>query len=267
MDNGNNVFNQIQNDMGKIYQDCLHWLDLEAQKRGGAGGLAKELREPRVNLYKTLNKEKPTTPNAEKFLNWLNQLGARVVFPGEESNLCRDVKFVEPQVVGVKEYENIDARVHPVDDNYMAVPLVADQVAAGPGLIQENKISDWVIVYRYDEAIRGKSALVAVKIGKHQRSMIPTLHPGDIVLVNKGDRDPNPAGKVMLVIEPGIDGGVAIKRVSTQPRGKDTDLIFYSDNASEYPPVSYSLKEHYDNDISHAIAGRVVWSWSDMTKK
>ncbi len=37
--------------------------------------------------------------------------------------------------------------------------------------------------------------------------MVPTLHPGDIVLVDRAEKAPDPPGKIMLVCEP--DGGCA----------------------------------------------------------
>jgi phage repressor protein C with HTH and peptisase S24 domain len=48
---------------------------------------------------------------------------------------------------------------------------------------------------------------VAVSIGKGEVSMVPTLHPGDIVLVDRAEKAPDPPGKIMLVCEP--DGGCA----------------------------------------------------------
>ena len=71
----------------------------------------------------------------------------------------------------------------------------------------------------------------------------------------------------MLVVEPGHDGGAMVKRVSTQKVDGDVELIFYSDNAKEYPPSIYRLNRDYGGDIARAIVGRVLWAWSDMTRK
>ncbi len=96
--------------------------------------------------------------------------------------------------------------------------------------------------------------------------MMPPINPGDILLIDKADYKPEPEGKIMLVIDP--DGGEAIKRVSWRRRKGDDQITFYSDNAQEYPPVTYHLKEDYDaNEWPRALAGRVVWAWSDMTKR
>ena len=97
--------------------------------------------------------------------------------------------------------------------------------------------------------------------------MEPTLHPGDIVLIDKGDYRPSPPpGNIYLVRFPGDDGGLAIKRVQTYSKDKKYLISFYSDNP-QYPPEIYDLKVEYDNEISRAVIGRVVWAWSDMTKK
>jgi hypothetical protein len=155
----------------------------------------------------------------------------------------------------------------PQPDDYLAVPLASSPVAAGPGLIPEDRIEGWVLVWRHQESIRFRSNLVAVEIGKNELSMVPTLHPGDIVLVDRNDRDPSPAGKIMLVSEPGPEGGTMVKRVNTKRLDGDLELIFYSDNSREFPPVTYRLGRDYDDDINRAIAGNVVWAWSDMTRK
>jgi hypothetical protein len=55
---------------------------------------------------------------------------------------------------------------------------------------------------------------------------------------------------------------VAVSRVDS-----DTEFVFYSDNSREYPPQTYRLKRDYGGDPTRAIVGRVVWAWSDMTRK
>ena len=99
--------------------------------------------------------------------------------------------------------------------------------------------------------------------------MVPTLHPKDIVMVDKDDIRPQPDGSIFLIREPGHDADVAVKRVYTQNRDGDTVLNFVSDNPDKrsYPPMVYSLERDYGGDLGRAIVGKVVWSWSDMTKK
>jgi len=191
----------------------------------------------------------------------LDGLGARVVLPGgAEPETAREVCFVAPRATGAAH----DATA-PAAEDYFAVPLATEPVAAGPGRIPQDDIRGWVLVWRHHESVRFRTDLVAVTIGKGELSMEPTLHPGDIVLVDRAEKSPDPEGKIMLVCEP--DGGCAIKRVSTRAVDGDLELVFYSDNSRAFPPRVYRLNRDYGGELSRAIGGRVVWAWSDMTRK
>lgn len=193
----------------------------------------------------------------------LDGLSARIVLPETlEAEGAREVCFVAPRTTGASR----DA-TPPAAEDYFAVPLASEPVAAGPGRVPEDQIRGWVLVWRHHESIRFRTDLVAVEIGKNELSMTPTLHPGDIVLVDRAERSPDPAGKIMLVCEPGPEGGCAVKRVSTRHVDGDMELVFYSDNSRDFPPSVYRLNRDYGGELSHAIAGRVVWAWSDMTRK
>lgn len=193
----------------------------------------------------------------------LDGLSARIVLPGSrEAEGAREVCFVSPRPSGAAH-----GATPPASEDYFAVPLASEPVAAGPGRIPQDEIRGWVLVWRHHESVRFRTDLVAVEIGKNQLSMTPTLHPGDIVLVDRAERSPDPAGKIMLVCEPGPDGGCAVKRVSTRHVDGDMELVFYSDNSRDFPPSVYRLNRDYGGELSHAIAGRVVWAWSDMTRK
>jgi len=191
----------------------------------------------------------------------LDGLGARVAWPGEaEAETAREVCFVAPRAT---------ATAHdvtpPSAEDYFAVPLAPDPVAAGPGRIPENEILGWVLVWRHHESVRFRSDLAAVTIAKGELSMAPSLHPGDIVLVDRAEKSPDPAGKIMLVCEP--DGACSVTRVATRPVEGDMELVFYSDNPREFPPRVYRLNRDYGGDLFQAIGGRVVWAWNDMTRK
>lgn len=190
----------------------------------------------------------------------LDKLGGRAIFPDENAEAARDVCFVAPGMTSADGGE-------PDPEDYLAVPLAASPVAAGPGLIPEDAIKGWVLVWKHHESIRFRTDLIAVEIGSGEYSMIPALHPGDLVLVDRQDKSPDPAGRIMLVSEPGEDGGVMVKRVGTNQLDDDIELVFYSDNSREFPPFTYRLNRDYDGDITRAIVGKVVWAWSDMTRK
>lgn len=255
--------------MADLYARTLAWLATKATEAGGPGALAETLGAPRATVYKVLNNNKNT--NAKDYLTWLEMLGATVVFPDATPETVRELTFEAPVMVGVKEYEGLgqDARVTPQSDDYMAVPLVEQAVAAGPGLIAEQSVKDWVIVWRWQEAIRGKSHLVAVRVGKAQTSMSPTIHPGDILLVDRNDvhREPSPPGNIYLVQDPPPDYGLAVKRVVFERQSRRLRVVFYSDNAVEHPPRTYDFDADYAGDVTRALIGRVVWAWSDMSRK
>ncbi|SOB60609.1 Peptidase S24 [Pseudodesulfovibrio profundus] len=197
---------------------------------------------------------------SDTMLKLLDGVGAKIVMPGADENMpTKDVCFVDAQTVNAAHANGLAAA------DYMAVPLAQEAVAAGPGLIPEDSVEGWIMVWKGHESVGLKRNLIAVKIGKGQDSMEPTFHPGDILLIDKSDRDPmaSPA-KTWLVCEP--DGACAIKRVNVQKRDGDHEFIFYSDNKM-YPPTSYWLGRDYSGDINRAIGGRVVWAWSDVRNK
>ncbi len=200
--------------------------------------------------------------NADSLGHILDRIGATIAFGDEPADAAREVCFRLP---GKTQADSNTP--DPQSEDYLAVPLAASPVAAGPGLIPEDKIEGWVLVWRHQESIRFRSNLVAVEVGKNELSMVPTLHPGDIVLVDRNDRDPSPAGKIMIVCEHGSEGGAMIKRVNTKRLDDAVEIIFYSDNSRDFPPTTYRLGRDFDGDITRAIGGNVVWAWSDMTRK
>ncbi|WP_460031676.1 S24 family peptidase [Megalodesulfovibrio paquesii] len=255
--------------MTALYQRALDWLTQHARTLGGPGALAERLNAPRATVYKVLNSHKNT--NAQDFMGWLESLGAELVFPDGPVATARELRFEPPTIVSVRESEAPSGNTPhaPLSEDYLAVPLVEQAVAAGPGLIPEHTVRDWVIVWRWQEAIRGKSNLVAVRVGKAQTSMAPTIHPGDILLVDRNDihREPHPPGNIYLVQDPAPDYGLAVKRVIFEHQNRRLRVVFYSDNAVEHPPRTYDFQAEYHGEISRALIGRVVWAWSDMTRK
>lgn len=203
------------------------------------------------------------SPKLNKIGPVLDKIGFRLVAPDERPDTTRDVALV----VDVKMMQVEPGVRPPASAHYFAVPLADGAVAAGRGLLADEGVKGWILVYRNQESIRFRSNLVAFTIGKNQESMIPTLHPGDIVLVDRGDFDKGfkPPGNIFLVREP--DDSIMVKRVVVKPKDGDMTITFYSDNAAEHPPLNYSLNQDYGKEIGRAIVGRVVWAWSDMARK
>lgn len=210
--------------------------------------------------------------SGDKLLALLEGMGAQIILPDEIAATSKEVCFVDPRISGVKELNGIEARITPPNaDDFLAVPFVEQAVAAGPGLIPEHLAPEWMIVYAHALPMVSRN-LCAVRVGKNQDSMIPTLHPGDILLIDKGVvqdgmMDPHPPGNIFLVQEPEPDYGLAVKRVIFERDRRSFRVVFYSENAASNPPRSFDFEKDFERDIHRAIVGRVVWSWSDMTKK
>jgi transcriptional regulator with XRE-family HTH domain len=216
--------------------------------------MADELGIDPSQLGRFLKKERGL--NADSLGHILDRLGATVSFGDEPADAAREVRFRVPE-----------PGAHPelLPEDYLAVPMVPPAMASGQGLVPEDAVLGWVLVWRHQEPLRFRTNLVAVEIPQQETAMAPALHPGDIVLVDRDDRDPSPAGRIMLVREP--DGAATVRRVTTRRADDDLDLVFYSDNGREFPPVVHRLGRDYDGDVSRAIGGNVVWAWNDMSRK
>lgn len=235
-----------------------------AREHGGPSSLAEKAGVGQPNVSKFLSGK--AVPRFDTVARLLEALGAKIVFPDDERDTTKPVVFVSakrPGSVGAGESSR------PEPENYMAIPLAQGGVAAGPGLIAEDAVRGWVLAMKDQSSIRYRSNLVAVEIGRNQESMVPTLHPLDIVLVDRDDFRPEPDGSIFLVRHPGPDAEVAVKRVYTSRKDSQTLLTFVSDNPDKrsYPPSVYSLETDYAGDLRRAVVGRVVWAWSDMTRK
>lgn len=210
-----------------------------------------------ADLSRWLNRERRPLKSIGKLLD---ALGIQISVSGEE-HAAREVCFVDAKVVPAGE-----GLPKPEHEDYYAVPLV-DDVGAGGGIVPNNQFQSWFLVWKHQAAVRNKTDMIAVRLANTAMSMQPTLWPGDIVLVHLGEKTVDYPGKIWLVKDP--DGEGKIKRVSIKhlPQEKDDQITYYSDNAAEYPPEVYSLKRHFLGNWGNAIVGRVLWGWTDLTRK
>ncbi|EGJ51861.1 S24/S26 family peptidase [Desulfocurvibacter africanus] len=204
-----------------------------------------------------------SVPAADFVAELLDKLGVRLIWPDQVKDTAQEVVFIDYEVARTA---SAALRVTPKAEDYRAIPLTSEDVAAGPGLVPEDSIQGWVLLWRHIPALMTRRNLVASKIGHNQRSMTPVLHPGDYIVIDRDDITvpDSPHGNVFLVRDP--HDGLAVKRVRVQSRAGHTMLVLYSENP-EYPPDIIDLTADYDGDFGRAIVGRVVYSWSDMTKK
>lgn len=248
-----------------FYEDLMKGLNEligeEAPYRNQAE-LARACNVDPMRVHRLLKEKRPT--NLQKLAEILDGVGAKITFPQDRSENSRDVHFVKPQIVSGDE-----AIQGPTDDQYIAVPLANRPVAAGSGIIPEDRVDSWILVWKGQEAVRHKTNLSVVRIDSREgSSMEPTLHPGDLALIDRDDfRPKNPPGNIYLVQTPeGDEMSLAIKRVRIQVKNEKEHIIFYSDNP-EHGPELYDLQADYEGELTRAVKGRVIWSWSDMTKK
>lgn len=196
-------------------------------------------------------------PNLENLSPVFEKLN--ITFAVPQTDASRDVCFVNAKVVPAGQYV-----APPIAEDYIAAPMVGE-VGAGPGYLPEESVKSWFLAYKNLPAIRHRRNLIAVEIGRNSTSMQPTLNPGDIVLVDRDDRDVTRPGHMMLVMEPDSSG--MVKRVSVKEKDDDFSITYYSDNAAKYPPVIYSLRDDFCDDWDKAIVGRVIWAWADVREK
>jgi len=244
-------------DMAGLFEKTLRWLKGQAEKAGGASRLADRLSAPRATFYKVLNGKQT---NAKDYLSWLDALGIHVIFPDESHDTTRPIRFLDATVLWNGRHDHLP---QPTPDRYRAIPVVSGEVAAGEGLLPEEGIESWMILSTVEPAVRRSSNLLAVRVGRRQRSMLPLIHPGATVLVDCDDRAPAGESSIYLVRDP--HDGRALKKVRTFTRHNEEFVTFYSLNAEEYPPFTYSVDKDFEGNLKRAIVGRVVWLWQDLT--
>ena len=219
-------------------------------------GTAKALADASANISRWTRGKR--SPKLEDIAPIFDVMQAKIVLPDEEDP-ARDICFVDARDVPAGANQP-----PPEVEDYLAVPLV-EEVGAGPGLIPQGELLSWFLVYRHQDAIRYRRDLIAVRIGKRSTSMLPILHPGDVVLVDRQDRDVMTPGRIMLVMDP--DGAGMIKRVAVEEVKSERDwrIVFYSDNVANHPPIVYSLREDFLGDWDRAVVGRAIRAWSDIS--
>ena len=238
-----------------FYQKVMAALRDGVTTYGNAAALARASGASPANLSRWLSGER--VPRLAEISPVLDLLGVTPSVPPADAG--RDVCFVDAKVVPAG--EGVEP---PQAEDYLAAPLVGE-VGAGPGYLPQEDIKSWFLVYRNLPAIRHRSNLMAVEIGKTSTSMQPLLNPGDIVLVDRNDKDVDYPGHIMLVRDP--DGQGMVKRVSVEENRGDFIIQFYSDNAVRNPPMVFSLRSDYLGEWDRAIVGRVIWAWSDVREK
>jgi hypothetical protein len=123
--------------------------------------------------------------------------------------------------------------------------------AAGDGAVidQETEIGRWDIpkdYVRHGLSLRSPETSLSL-ITVAGDSMVPTLFPGDVIMVDLADKNPSNPGIFVLY----ADGVTVVKRLERIPTIRPPKLRLISDNQKHTP---YDVLASLVN-----IAGRVVW--------
>ena len=168
-----------------------------------------------------------------------------------------DSVVIEPKVILVGDYDKTPEDMEIGD--YYAAPLINGHIAAGSGRIVEEDIQSFVWIYGPSLKDRRRHNMNAVKIGPNEKSMVPTLRPGDIVLIDRDDPKSESGfrdGRVYAIRTDSMSGECAIKRLY---RDDESECLMISSDNRKYPP-----KTAWTNDIQLLIIGRVVWGWRNL---
>ena len=137
--------------------------------------------------------------------------------------------------------------------DYLSVPVVEGGIAANPaGQISGEAIEFFLWIHR--SQIKGLNNLVAVHLALDADSMEPTLHPGDLVVIDRDDRELTPRG-LYAVRLPDLES-CAVKRVQPVP---DQQLVLLLSDNPQYLPQPVPWHEQL-------VIGRVVWSWTNWVR-
>lgn len=90
------------------YEKAIEWLNKKAEKAGGITNLGKTVGAPASTFFRVLKGGSP--PGADKLLDWISQLGGKIVFPDERM------------------------------EGYTLIPKVVAQAGAGSSLITSDEV-------------------------------------------------------------------------------------------------------------------------------
>lgn len=138
---------------------------------------------------------------------------------------------------------------------YVAVPVLADRIAAGPPLIiDETRIADHLAFSQSFLNHHGITRPICVRVGRYERSMMPTIQPGDTVLLDCADsRREQPKKDRIYAVN--VEEGSTLKRVTML--GNTIALI--SDNIDKSDYYTRTIELDDETEITRVIIGQVMW--------
>lgn len=163
------------------------------------------------------------------------------------------------EVEELSEYHAVrepEAPISPMEPDYVMIPLVASEVAAGlEGSVPDDSIKDgypfkrsWI--RRVAGGLGRDKLSTLVLIRARGLSMQPTINDGEIMLVNLRDRHEIANDSIYIVRTQ--DGGITVKRLVSIEGG----VLCLSDNKA-YEAFEINLKP--GEPLEARVLGRVCW--------
>ena len=211
--------------------------------------LARATGQSEANISRWLSGS--ATPTLKKLEPILMKLGVRLILPGE-NGASAALHFQEPQPEScVAEFP------------FRSVPLMGEVGSGGSGLERAEKTSQWLPA---PDRNATPGELWAMRASAQDHSMLPTIRPGDVVLIDRAlVQEPCEEDIYLVKQPPGEGGGYLLKRVCLKRLRKETVVILYSDNAKAgYSPIIYDLSEYPQKALADVIMGRATHIWSDI---
>lgn len=190
-----------------MYTRAKQWLKELADEEGGVNSLARRIGASHQKMRRALDGE--TDPAASAFLDWLESVGAKIVFPHEEDRTLRIVK----------------------------IPLAGSEIGAGSSFFYDNDDDDEARTYTFREDFINRLNAPIDKLRLFRvrgTSMEPDICSGDVVLVQFKE-GVKPRDGDVLVVRVGTE--LLIKQVFFAPGNK---LLLRSKN-KDWPDIEVFL--------------------------
>lgn len=140
-------------------------------------------------------------------------------------------------------------------EDFVAVPLMRDRIAAGPPLvIQDLAVKGYLAFPRDWLEHHHVMRPLCLAVGSSERSMMPTINPGDTLLLDCADgRRTEPKNDKIYAVN--VDGGSTVKRIGVTAGG----LTIIADNPDKDSYATRALPMEESQTLFDVIVGQVIW--------